>query len=137
MESAMTWRRAECTCGQLSVDCLGAPVRVSVCHCLACKRRTGSAFSFNARFADKDVSVGGNTKEYTRISDTGARCIYSFCPDCGTTVYYRIDKQPDLIAIPAGAFADPSFPPPRLSFYHETRRCTWVEVRADPLQTFD
>ena len=46
----MVVRRAECACGQLSAVCSGEPMRVSVCHCLACKRRTGSAFSYNARF---------------------------------------------------------------------------------------
>jgi hypothetical protein len=107
-----------------------------VCHCLACKRRTGSAFSFNARFAEDNVSIQGRAAEFTRMGDEGGRVTYSFCPDCGTTVHYRIDAQPGLVAIPAGAFADPSFPPPFLSFYHESRRCRWVEVRAEPLQTF-
>jgi hypothetical protein len=131
----MVTRRAECSCGQLSATCSGEPVRISVCHCLACKRRTGSAFSFNARFAERDVSIQGRAAEFTRIGDEGGRVIYSFCPDCGTTVHYRIDVQPGLVAIPVGAFADPSFPPPFLSFYHESRRCQWVEVRAEPLQT--
>jgi hypothetical protein len=133
----MVVRRAECSCGQLAAICLGDPVRISVCHCLACKRRTGSAFSYNARFPEHDVSIEGRSAEYTRISDKGSRCIYSFCPDCGTTVHYRIDAQPGLIAIPAGAFADPSFPPPFLSFYHESRRCDWVEIEPARLETFD
>jgi hypothetical protein len=140
-----------------------------VCHCLACKRRTGSAFSFNARFAENDVAIQGRAAEFTRMGDGGGRvtssasrlngfmrgalgsCFmhvaqnrcallrdmhYNFCPDCGTTIHYRIDVQPGLVAIPVGAFADPSFPPPFLSFYHETRRCQWREVRAEPLATF-
>jgi hypothetical protein len=135
-ESAMVTRRAECSCGQLSAICSGEPIRISVCHCLACKRRTGSAFSYNARFAEGDVTIQGRAAEFTRIGDEGGRVTYSFCPDCGTTVHYRIDDQPGLVAIPAGAFADPSFPPPFLSFYHESRRCQWAEVRAEPLQTF-
>ena len=45
----MTTRRAQCSCGQLAAICAGEPVRVSVCHCLECKRRSGSAFSNNAR----------------------------------------------------------------------------------------
>jgi hypothetical protein len=85
----------------------------------------------------EDVSIQGRAAEFTRIGDEGGRCTYSFCPACGATVYYRIDTQPGLIAIPAGAFADLSFPPPSLSFYHGTRRCQWVEIRAKPLQTFD
>ena len=51
-------------------------------------------------------------------------------------VHYRMDVQPGLVAIPVGAFADPSFPPPFLSFYHEARRCEWVETHTEPLQTF-
>ncbi|TIT30564.1 MAG: aldehyde-activating protein, partial [Mesorhizobium sp.] len=55
----MITRRAECSCGQLSAVCSGEIVRISVCHCLDCKRRTGSAFSCNVRFKEGDVSIQG------------------------------------------------------------------------------
>jgi hypothetical protein len=131
----MVTRRAECSCGQLAAVCTGEPVRISVCHCLACKRRTGSAFSFNARFAEDHVSIEGRSKEFTRIGDEGSRITYNFCPDCGTTVHYRLDTQPGLIAIPIGGFADLAFPPPFVSVYHDSRRYPWVEIRTEPLQT--
>ena len=133
----MKMRRAQCSCGQLAAICQGDPVRVSVCHCLDCKRRTGSAFSNNARFLDENVTFEGRSQEYTRISDAGSRVTYSFCPECGTTVHYRIDAQPGLTAIPVGAFADLDFPAPFLSYYHESRRYPWVEIRAEPLERFD
>ena len=133
----MVLRRAECACGQLAAVCSGEPIRVSVCHCLACKRRTGSAFSYNARFPEADVSIEGRSVEFTRVGDDGGRVIYNFCPDCGTTVHYRIDTQPGVIAIPVGAFADPAFPPPFVSVYDASRRCDWVEIRAEPLQRVD
>jgi len=125
----MTVRIAECSCGQLFAACSGEPARVSVCHCLACKRRTGSAFSFNARYAVDDVAIRGRASMYTRMGDSGSRATYSFCPDCGTTVYYRVDTDPGLIAIPAGGFAEPAFPPPTIEFFHENRACLWVEIR--------
>jgi hypothetical protein len=130
-------RRAECSCGQLSATCRGEPVRVSVCHCLACKRRTGSAFSWNARWARTDVALDGRTAEFTRIGDEGARSTSSFCPGCGTTVFYVVDAQPDLIAIPAGVFADPQFPVPQYSVYDPSRRCDWIEIRVEALERFD
>jgi hypothetical protein len=133
----MTARLAQCSCGQLAATCQGEPVRVSVCHCLDCKRRSGSAFSNNARFPEDRVSFEGQAKEFTRISDAGHRVSYFFCPECGTTVHYRIDAQPGLIAIPVGAFADLDFPTPFLSFYHESRRYPWVEIRAEPLERSD
>lgn len=44
-------------------------------------------------------------------------------------MFYTLAKYPDLIAIPVGAFADPDFPPPQLSFY-ESRRHAWVSPPA-------
>jgi hypothetical protein len=130
----MVTRRAECSCGQLAAICEGEPVRISVCHCLACKRRSGSAFSNNARFPEDRVSFEGQSKAFTRISDAGNRITYFFCPECGTTVHYKVDVQRGLIAIPVGAFADLEFPQPFLSFYHDTRRYPWVEIHAEPLE---
>jgi hypothetical protein len=40
-----------------------------------------------------------------------------FCPECGSTAFYRLDAIADVVAVPVGAFADPDFPQPRLSVY--------------------
>ncbi len=37
-------REAACHCGQLRLEVTGEPQTVSICNCLACQRRTGSAF---------------------------------------------------------------------------------------------
>jgi hypothetical protein len=123
----MNDRNASCRCGQLRASARGEPVRISVCHCLACQRRTGSAFGFQARFPREAVSIKGRWKEFVRTADSGNRVRYQFCPECGSTVYYYLEHLPDVIAIPVGAFADPSFPPPGFSV-HESRRHAWVNV---------
>ncbi len=102
-------------------------MRVSVCHCLACQRRTGSAFGVQARFARDRVRVLGRSHEFVRISDEGESRTFSFCPDCGATVYYVVGSVPDVVAIPVGAFADPTFPPPQISVW-EWRKHTWVRL---------
>jgi len=129
----MTIRCAECPCGQLSAVCSAEPSRLSVCHCLNCKRRTGSAFAFTAWFAEADVATEGQAREYVRIGDEGNRAVFSFCPDCGGTVFYRIDALPGRVAVPAGTFADMDFPPPTVSVFHDIRRYPWVEIRTEPL----
>lgn len=126
----MTERRAACSCGQLSVKVRGEPLRVSVCHCLACQKRTGSAFGVQARFPKDAVEVEGRSSEYVRIGDEGSRTAFHFCPGCGATVYYVNDLRPDAIAVPVGAFADPDFPPPTVSVY-ETRRHDWLSLPDD------
>ena len=103
----------------------GEPLRVSMCHCFACQRRTGSAFGFQARFPRDLVDIEGNSCEYVRLSDEGEPRTYNFCPECGATLYYVLDSAPDVVAVPVGAFADPGFPPPHLSIW-ESRKHPWV-----------
>ena len=107
--------------------CTGDPVRVSICHCLACQRRTGSVFAAQARWADADVRVEGVATEYVRVGDDGGTITFRFCPACGATVFYTIDGMPGVTAVPVGAFADPSFPAPVFSVY-EARKHGWVHV---------
>ena len=126
----MDHRTARCACGQLRIDVSGAPVRVSVCHCLDCQRRTGSAFGVQARFPASAAHVYGARSEYVRIGDSGGRMRASFCPQCGSTVFYVVDAMPDLVAIPVGAFADPGFPAPEVSYYEE-RMHAWLTLDGD------
>jgi|ERR671935_1855864 hypothetical protein len=121
----MDTREAACSCGQLRLTVDGEPVRISVCHCLACQRRTGSAFAVQARFPADRVRIAGRYVEYVRTSDDGEERTFHFCPECGGTVFYM--TGPELIAVPVGAFADPSFPPPTVSVY-ESRRHAWVSL---------
>lgn len=121
----MPTREAACSCEQLRLTAEGEPVRISICHCLACQRRTGSAFGFQARFPAEKVQIEGAYHEYMRIADHGEARTFSFCPECGATVFYTIESQPGLIAVPVGAFADPTFPEPRISV-PESRMHPWV-----------
>ena len=123
-------RRAACQCGKLSVTCSVEPVRVSVCHCLACQRRSGPAFAAQARFPADCVTMNREARTWRRTGDEGGGATFHFCPDCGSTVYYRADSQPDLVAVALGAFADPTFPSPQSSNY-EGRRQSWVAITGD------
>jgi hypothetical protein len=62
--------------------------------------------------------------DYARVSDEadGPEHVFHFCPDCGSTVFYR---EPDVTVVMVGAFADPSFPPPRETGYDSRRHTGW------------
>ena len=98
-----------------------------MCHCLACQRRTGSAFAIQARFPAERITIVGRRAEYHRTSDEGEGRTFRFCPDCGATVLYTTADAPDVIAVPIGAFADPSFPQPKVSVFG-SRRHPWVSL---------
>jgi hypothetical protein len=126
----MATRRASCSCEQLRLIAEGEPVRVSICNCLACQRRTGSVFGVQARFDTAQIQTEGHYSEYVRISDEGEARHFYFCPDCGGTVFYKSPSMPEMIAVPVGVFADPDFPRPIRSIY-ETRKHSWVQMPDD------
>ena len=131
----MTTRTASCRCGQLKATVTGEPVRVSVCHCLNCKKRSGSAFAVQARWPDDQVRIEGQSKSWsTRWADTGNPATFHFCPECGSDLYYEIDGKFDgLIAIPLGAFDDPYFGSPEYSVW-EQRKHEWVEISGEGVE---
>jgi hypothetical protein len=125
--TAVSTREAACLCGQLHLEAAGDPFAVSICNCLSCQRRTGSAFGMQAGFKADQVQVVGRYNDFSRISDEADKKehVLHFCPDCGSQVFYTEPDEPDLIVVSVGAFADPSFPPPTESGY-DSRRHPWV-----------
>lgn len=123
----MTQRLAACSCGQLTAQVVGDPVRISICHCLNCQRRTGGPFAQQARFPRGNVTVSGESTVFLLTGDAGTQARFHFCPRCGATVYFEPggEGMQDFLAIPVGAFADPGFPTPTVSVYEE-RMHAWV-----------
>ncbi len=118
-------RVAHCACGKLSAACSGEPVSVSLCHCLACQRRTGSTFGIAAFFARGDVAVSGAASRFSRPSDSGHSVTHHFCAACGSTVYWEPSRKPDVVAVAVGAFGDPLFPAPAKAVHGEHRH-PWI-----------
>ena len=123
----MTAHRASCRCGALTATCVGEPVRISVCHCLDCQRRSGSAFSAQVRFPDDLLTVTGLASEYETRGDSGRWAKFRFCPTCGDTVAYRIEAMPGVTAIPLGAFDNPYAFTPAFSVWEE-RKHEWITL---------
>jgi hypothetical protein len=119
-------RIAHCACRQLRAEASGDPLRVNICHCTECQRRTGSPFGMGAWYAKSDVRITGDYKTFTRhIED---RTVSNhFCPNCGGNLLWEASKREGLIAIAVGMFGDPNFPPPARSIFEESKY-PWLEL---------
>ena len=52
-----------------------------VCHCDACKKRTGSAFGISVVVEKADLlELRGALQIYTRVAESGRPVDYEFCP---------------------------------------------------------
>ena len=88
----MSYVTGGCSCGSVRFRLIGPPIWTSLCHCDACKKRTGSAFGFSLVVdTDQVAEFTGETTEYVRRGDSGKACAYEFCPKCGTTVRWKVD----------------------------------------------
>ena len=125
-----TERRAACACGQLSIRLSGDPVLVSSCCCQQCQRRTGAFYGVTAFFAREQVlATEGEASPFRRTGDSGAAITFHFCPRCGSNLWWDPEARPGLVAVAAGAFADPAFPPPERMVWTEHRH-PWVRTPA-------
>ncbi len=121
----MSERLATCSCGNMRVMCSGEPTRISMCHCLACQRRTGAPFGVQAWYRSEQLRITGTGAAYVRTVAGSRRVSFQFCPSCGSTVHWELSSAPGHIAVALGMFADPQFPAPRVSVW-ERRRHPWT-----------
>jgi hypothetical protein len=100
-----------CVCGAARFRTAGEPLRVTVCHCTWCQKRTGTAFGTEVVFdIDKVDMQGSEIGRYRHISDESGRWIdMEFCRRCGSNLGIYLEAAPGIRTIPAGVFDDPSW----------------------------
>ena len=122
--------KAECQCGQLAVELPERPLITIACHCLDCQRRTGAPFGVLAYYRRDQISIRGEAKPYRRASANGNAFDTFFCPNCGSTVYVKLAKQPELLGIAVGTIGNRAFPAPTWSVWEQSKH-HWVELPDD------
>lgn len=118
--------QARCQCGKLTATVAdGAEAMTIMCHCLDCQRRTGSPYGAIAYFPAEAVTVAGTAHEFGRRGDAGHLLTRGFCPECGSTIYVKASRLPEITGVPVGALENPAFPAPIRSVYERSRH-HWV-----------
>src|ERR1700682_3581852 len=67
------------------------------------------------------VTISGAPKEFTRAAASGGKVHTYFCPNCGSTVYWKADNLPALIGVAVGAVAEPKYPAPARSVFEQSK----------------
>ncbi|CAD6555093.1 GFA family protein [Paraburkholderia metrosideri] len=88
-----------CACGAVRFVVTAPPRRVSLCHCMTCRRVHGSVFGSYAMFERGAVHFSGPAQGWQ--SSSAARRY--FCPVCGSVAFMDYADK-DEIDVPLGAF---------------------------------
>ena len=119
---------ARCNCGAVTLSLPEEPSKIVVaCHCIDCQRRTGAPFGVGAYYPAEVVAISGTSKEFTHAAASGGEMHNYFCPECGSTVYWKVSNLPALIGVAVGAIANPKYPAPVISVFEQSKH-DWVQI---------
>jgi len=124
-----------CLCGAVTYKSENGPMLVGHCHCIDCRRSSGTGHATNIVIPEDGFSVSGEIKFYDRPADSGNIVSRGFCPDCGSALYSKNDGMPGMVFPRASSLDDPDVAVPAIVVY-ASRAVGWDPV--DPaLPAFD
>jgi hypothetical protein len=120
--------RGECLCGAVRYECTGNPEDASYCHCDDCKKATGGPYTVGVLVKAVDLRmISGQVKGYTTIADSGRKITREFCPECGSPLFTRAEKYPDLVFLKAGCLDEPELIKPSCQIWTK-RAVPWAYI---------
>jgi len=98
-----------CQCGAVRYVVSGEPMHVALCHCRDCRKSAGAPMVAWAMFKEEQFTV---TQGEAKTHNSSGASLRSFCPDCGTGLYFRnADVLPGIVDVQAATLDDPdAFP---------------------------
>jgi class 3 adenylate cyclase len=118
-----------CLCGAVRFEITEPKLGAGFCHCRICQRALGAALNAWAAYPTKSVEFTNQEPKYYRSSMIAER---GFCPDCGTSLTYRMLKPEisDFLAICIPAHDQPAELAPAWHSGIESR-LPWLNVHDD------
>ena len=98
-----------CLCGAIRYA-VSAPLKnVIACHCTHCRKISGAGSSHNAAIPSSAMTVtAGKPAMYADTANSGNRLNRFFCADCGSSLYSRREKVPEMTILKVGTLDDAS-----------------------------
>jgi hypothetical protein len=119
----MTFYSGSCHCRAIRYELAGEPQVVAICHCSDCRRSAGAPFVAWAMYAEASLTITAGTPKTINSSGTAMR---SFCPECGTGLFYRNEAVlPGLVDVQTATLDTPDALPPAVQI-QTAERLGWV-----------
>jgi hypothetical protein len=116
-----------CQCGLVRYVLSAEPIRLVACHCSECQRQSGSAFGMSMLVKEDSLTVTGQTKQFTRVADSGNENTGVFCPECGVRIYQIPRYVQGMLALKPGTLDNTSWLRPSYFVWMKSAQ-GWVPV---------
>lgn len=98
---------ASCLCGKCKIN-VSKIISSGICHCVLCRKTTGSLFSLNAIVPDEHFTLRAGTPRQGYLDPETKKSKFFFCGDCGTSLWNESADMPGVKVLKAGALDDTS-----------------------------
>lgn len=78
-----------CQCAQVRYELSAYPLTFYCCHCTECQKQAASMHGESLLVHFDALKLTGETRKWSRKTDSGNTTDCHFCPDCGTRLYHR------------------------------------------------
>lgn len=114
----------QCLCGTIRYQLTGEPRHVAVCHCRDCRRSAGAPMVSWAMYPESALTLLQGQPKTINSSGSAMR---SFCPDCGTGLFYRnAVNLPGIVDVQSATLDDPDALPPGIQI-QVAERLHWMQ----------
>ena len=118
-----------CLCGAVRYRSSAEPVISVHCHCVDCRKSSGTGHCSHAAIPADAFSITGEVTSYDRPADSGHVVRRAFCPTCGSALYSTNRDTGQMVFIRASSLDDPEVFRPMAVVYTK-RAASWD--RQDP-----
>lgn len=119
-----------CLCGAVRYECSAEPVINGHCHCVDCRRSSGTGHCSHMGVPEAAVKIDGETALYEAPADSGNIVGRRFCPTCGAAVYSVNSGMAGLVFLRASSLDDPELFKPQVIVYTRSRP-SWDKIDPD------
>jgi len=103
-----------CLCGAVRYRCSAAPITGGHCHCMACRKTSGTGHGSHLAVPEAAFEVQGELKAYAAPADSGNIVTRHFCPTCGSAIHSTNSGMPGLVMLRASSLDDPEVFKPQI-----------------------
>jgi hypothetical protein len=106
-----------CLCGAVRFKSTADPQLVGHCHCVDCRKSSGTGHCTHLVVPETAFSVTGAVKFYDRAADTGNVVSRGFCGTCGSPIFSRNSAMPGVVFPRASVLDNPEVVKPQMIVY--------------------
>jgi hypothetical protein len=118
--------QGSCLCGKIRYEISQEPGDFGYCHCISCRKASGSSHAANAPIERQGFQLLSGT-DVLREFESSTGMFRAFCINCGSPIYAFRAEKPEILGIRLGSLDTP-FTKRAKEHRYVAEKAPWEEI---------